>query len=304
MTDGITVNSRQKSVAVVLAAAVLWSIGGLIIKLVALSPMAIAGYRSLFAIPVILLFSGGFRIKFSWDKLFGAVSYASMVILFVLATKATTSANAILLQYTAPVYIAILGGWLLKEKSGFKDWVTIFFVLIGMILFFLDDIGGGSLIGNIFAVISGFSMALNTIFMRRQKDANPLENVLWGSILTVIICSPFMLANIPDIKSGAGVATLGIFQLGMGYVLYSKGIKNLSAIQSIFICMVEPLLNPLWVLLMVGEVPGLLSAIGGIIVLASVTAGNIKPNNRIKPNPAYKEVGFHEQAKDIKARIG
>jgi drug/metabolite transporter (DMT)-like permease len=203
-----------------------------------------------------------------------------MVILYVSATKATTAASAILLQYTAPIYIAMLGGWLLKEKAVLRDWIVILFVICGMVLFFLDKIGSGSLLGNLLAVFSGIAMAMNTIFMRREKDADPLENVFWGCVLTSVVTIPFMIRSIPDKNSWIGLILLGIFQLGLSYVLYAKAIKNISALQSTFLCLIEPLLNPLWVFLTIGEVPGRLSVLGGIVVLTSVTVGCIKPKKQ------------------------
>jgi len=271
---------RQKAIVMMLSAAILWSSGGLLIKLVDLNPLAIAGFRSIIASFVVLIFLKRSVFKFSWNKVFGAISYTSMVILFISATKATTAANAILLQYTAPIYIAVLGGWLLKEKAKIKEWVIIIFVLIGMILFFMDDITGGSLKGNVFAILSGVAMAFNTIFMRRQKDVDPLENVFWGGILTTLISMPFLFESMPSTRSWLVLVLLGIFQLGLSYVLYARAIKSITALQSTFICLVEPILNPLWVFLTIGEIPGKLSLLGGIVVLVSVTIGCIKPKKK------------------------
>jgi drug/metabolite transporter (DMT)-like permease len=107
--------------------------------------------------------------------------------------------------------------------------------------------------------------------MRRQKDENPLENVFWGCILTFIIASPFSFTKMPDAKSILGLFLLGIFQLGVSYILYSRAIKKVPALEATFISLVEPILSPIWVFLAVGEIPGLFSVIGGIIVLAAIT---------------------------------
>ena len=120
--------------------------------------------------------------------------------------------------------------------------------------------------------------------MRREKEADPVQNVFWGSILTVIITSPFMAANIPGRESWTGLALLGIFQLGLAYLLYSMAIKNIPALQATLICLVEPLLNPLWVYLTIGELPGGLSILGGIIILAFVTLNSL--NMKKAGNPA------------------
>jgi drug/metabolite transporter (DMT)-like permease len=269
--------TRYKALGMQLTAAVLWSFGGILIKLVDLNPLAIAGIRSIIASLTILLFLKKSIFKFSWNKAFGAISYASLVILFVSANKATTSANAILLQYSAPIYIAIFGGWLLNEKAKLKDWITILFVIGGMVLFFIDDVSGGSIKGNVLAILSGVAMSFNTIFMRRQKDADPLENVFWGGILTALICMPFMFGTVPSSKSFIGLLLLGVFQLGLSYVLYSRAIKKITALEATFLSLAEPLLNPVWVFITIGELPGKLSLLGGAVVLIAVTISCLKP---------------------------
>lgn len=268
---GIKINERTGTILLLLGASVLWSTGGFLIKLVDLSPLSIAGLRSLVTAIVLLIALKKPKLEFSVNKIFGAIAYASMGICFITSTKMTTAANAILLQYTAPIYIAIFGGWLLKERATRKDWITLLFVIGGMVLFFFDDIGGGMMKGNIIAIFGGVSLAFNTIFMRRQKDDNPLENVFWGCILTFIIALPSSFAKVPDTKSIVGLLLLGIFQLGVSYILYSKAIKRITALEATFVSLVEPILSPIWVFITIGEVPGLFSIIGGIIVLAAIT---------------------------------
>lgn len=272
---------RRNAILMQIMAAVLWSTGGILIKLIDLNPMAIAGLRSLITSIVILFFIKKTAFKLTINKVFGAISYMLLVELFVIATKMTTAANAILLQYTAPIYIAVFGGWLLKEKARLRDWITILFVIGGMILFFLDDVSGGSLKGNVLAILSGVAMSFNTMFMRRQKDGDPLENVFWGSILTVVVSIPFIFQKAPSIKSWIGLILLGVFQLGISYVLYAKAIKRISALDATFLALIEPLLNPVWVFLMIGELPGKLSILGGVIVIVSVTISCLKPKNDV-----------------------
>jgi drug/metabolite transporter (DMT)-like permease len=276
-----TDNKRNRAIVMQLSAAILWSFGGLLIKLVDLNPIAIAGIRSLIAAVVVLMVLKRPSFKFTLNKVAGAISYTSLVILFISSTKATTAANSILLQYTSPIYIAIFGGWLLKEKARVKDWITILFVIVGMILFFMDDLGGGSLRGNALAVLSGIALAFNTIFMRREKDADPLENVFWGSVLTAIVAIPFMFQRVPSTQSWLGLLLLGVFQIGLSYILYSRAIKSITALESTFISLVEPLLNPLWVFLTIGELPGKFAIIGGVVVLASVTLSCLKPRAKV-----------------------
>lgn len=264
-------SEKNATILLLLGASFLWSTGGFLIKLVDLSPLGIACIRSLITATVLLIAIKKPKLEFSMNKILGAISYAAMGICFIASTKLTTAANAILLQYTAPIYIAIFGGWLLKEKASKKDWITIFFVVIGMMIFFLDDFGGGKLLGNLIAIVGGIAMAFNTIFMRRQKSENPLENIFWGCIITFIITLPFAFAKVPSAKSILGLLLLGIFQLGISFILYSKAIKKVNALEATFISLVEPLLSPLWVFLTIGELPGFFAVIGGIIVLSAVT---------------------------------
>ena len=272
-------NKRYNAIGMQAAAAVLWSMGGVLIKLVNLPALEIVGIRSLLTAFVVFAFIRKINFKFTINQIGGAISYTMMVMLYVSSTKMTTAANAILLQYTSPIYIALFGGWLLHEKATKKDWITILFMGLGMMLFFLDDLKGGSMRGNIFAILSGVAMAFNTIFLRRQKDENPLENVFWGSILTVICTLPFMFKQAPSPKSWLGLILLGIFQLGFSYVLYANAIKHITALESTFISLIEPILNPIWVLIIVGEKPGRFAVIGGAVVLVSIIASCLKPGS-------------------------
>lgn len=271
MEEGDLNKEHLKAKGLLLATAVLWSFGGILIKLVNWNPVAIAGMRS--AIAALLLLVIIKKPKWIWSKvrIGGIIAYVSTVIFFVMANKLTTPANAILLQYTAPVYIAILGKFFLDEKTERMDWFFISIIIGGMILFFIDDIGGGSLKGNILAILSGISFASNVIFMRKQKDGSPIESIFWGNVFTAIIGIPFMFRSYPDARSWTGLLLLGVFQIGMSYFLYAKAIKNVTALEAVLIPVIEPILNPLWVFLFLGEIPGKWSLVGGVIVLMSVT---------------------------------
>jgi uncharacterized membrane protein len=160
---------RRAAVLKLVAAAFLWSLGGLLIKWVDWHPMAISGMRSAIAGAFLLLVCR--RLKFAWSPylLGGAVAYACTVTLFVLANKLTTAANAILLQYTAPVHVALFGAWFLGERPGRRDWLTLVVVLSGMALFFLEDLTLAHFWGNLAALGSGFAFAWIAIFLRRRE---------------------------------------------------------------------------------------------------------------------------------------
>ncbi|MGY0374932.1 DMT family transporter [Clostridium sp. JNZ J1-5] len=272
MEDKASNKEHFKAMGLLVITAILWSSGGILIKLVNWNPIAIAGMRSGIAAILMLAIIRKPTWKWSPAKIGGAISYASTVILFVMANKNTTAANAILLQYTAPIYIAIFGKFFLDEKTEFIDWIFIGIIIGGMVLFFVDDIGGGSLKGNMLAVLSGVAFAFNVIFIRKQKDEKPIEGIFWGNILAALVSIPFMFKSIPDAKSWTGLILLGVFQIGISYALYSKAIKNVSALEGVLIPIIEPILNPVWVFLFIGERPGKWSLIGGAIVVTSVTA--------------------------------
>jgi len=272
MNDTLESNAaHRRAVGLAFLAGVLWSLGGLLIKQVEWNPLAISGARSAIASLVLLAFIR--RPRFTWSRaqLGGAIAYTATVILFVAATKLTTAANAILLQYTAPVYAALLGTWFLKERVAWLDWLTIAVVLGGMALFFLDKLTAGGLWGNALSIASGVSYASMIVLLRAQKDGSPAESVLLGNVLTAVIGLPFMFQGALNATSWIGLLLLGVFQLGLSYVLYSTAIKHITALEAVLIPVVEPILNPLWVFLVMGEAPGRWALVGGAIVLAAVT---------------------------------
>lgn len=263
---------RSKAIIYLVLTAILWSLGGVLIKSVRWNPIAIAGARSTISSLVILAYIRKPRFTWSLDQILAAIFYAGTVILFVTANKLTTAANAILLQYGAPIYVAILGSIILKEKTTLADWITIALVIFGMFLFFLDELKPGNFFGNTIAILSGVAFALYIIFMRKQKDESPIESTLLGNILTAMIGLPFILSSSPETRSSwIGIILLGTVQLGLSYILYSIAIKDVTALEAILIPIIEPILNPIWVFLVIGEAPGRFAFIGGAIILVSVT---------------------------------
>jgi len=245
-------------------ASILWSTGGILIKLVDWNPVAIAGTRSGISALVMMLYMRKTKVTLTKQKTIGASCYASTVILFVIANKMTTAANTILLQYTAPVWVALMAGWILKEKTKVRDWVTIACVMSGMVLFFLGDLETGQMLGNGIAVLSGVALAATVVALRLQKDSSPVEMTYVGNIITFIVSIPFILKSVPDMNSIIGIVLLGIFQLGISYILFAEAIKHVNALEAILIPVIEPLLNPVWVFMFAGEAPGTLAIIGGI----------------------------------------
>ncbi|HPL53322.1 MAG TPA: DMT family transporter [Bacillota bacterium] len=262
---------RSRAMLLLAATAAMWSIGGLLIKLVDASPLAIAGARAAITSVVLLLYLRKPKFNWSLPQVGAAITSSATSILFVTATKTTTAANAILLQSTAPIYVAILGLWLLKEKTTKYDWLTVAVVMGGMGLFFVESLSIKGLWGNVCAVLSGITYAFFVIFMRMQKDGSPLESTLLANIITAIIGLPFLCRSVPSASGWLFLLILGVFQLGIPYIFYSAAIKKATALEAVLIAIVEPILNPVLVFLALGEVPGLYALLGGAIVLASIT---------------------------------
>ena len=252
-----------------LAAAILWSLGGVLIKSIDWTPLAIAGSRSLIAIVVIGLVMPGVGRKISWRILPGALAYAGTVVLFVIATKLTSAANAIFLQYTAPIYIAIISPWVLHERTKPLDWLLILVALCGVALFFVDQLSFEGLSGVIAALASGVSFAWLTVFMRRHRNESPESILLLGNILTLLFAAPWMFPFANLERNGIWILLLGVLQLAIPYLLYSQAIKHIRALDAAIISIIEPILNPIWVILVKGEHASRWSIIGGAIVLTT-----------------------------------
>ena len=263
--------SRKNAILMLLFAGVLWSLGGLLIKSIPWHPLAISGLRGGIAAIVIYAFSKDRKIIITYEKLFAACLYTLVVTLFVVANKLTTAGNAILLQYTAPVYVALFGYMFLGEKSTFIDWITIFILLGGLTLFFLDDLSFDGYLGNALAILSGMSFAALTISLRKQKNHNPSDSILLGNILTLIIGLPLIISETSfNLHSIILILILGTIQLGVPYILYTTAIKHVTALDAIIFPVVEPILNPILVFFILGETLGPWAFLGGALVLGSV----------------------------------
>lgn len=265
-------SAHRNAVVLLLVAALAWSLGGLLIKAVDWPALAVASARGWIAALFLVATHRGLRFHGSAPQLLGALGYAACTILFVLATKLTTAANAILLQYTAPVWVALFGAWLLGERATRIDWITIVIVLGGMGLFFGDAIELAHVAGNLVAIASGIAFAGMTIALRRQKDGSPVESIILGNVLAGLVGLPWLLQS-PALEPIGWIAllTLGTVQLGLSYWLYARAIRHVTALEAVLIPVIEPILNPLWVLLVMGERPGPLAIVGGLVVLAAVT---------------------------------
>ncbi len=263
---------HTRAVGQLLVAALLWSTAGVLIKGIAWPPLAVAGGRGIIAALFLLATSRG--LKFTWSRVQvgAALAYVGCTVTFVVANRLTTAANAILLQYTAPVWVALAGAWFLGERPTRADWWAIAATFAGMSLFFADELRLTSIVGNLIGALSGVCFAAMAILMRKQKDSSAVESIILGNLFAFVIGLPF-IATAPALPARGWIMllVLGVLQLGLSYRLYSRAIRHVTALEAVLIPVVEPILNPVWVLLFVGERPGPLALVGGGIVLGAVT---------------------------------
>jgi drug/metabolite transporter (DMT)-like permease len=265
--------TRRQAILFLVLTAILWSSSGLLVKIISWQPLSILSGRSILSSVVFWIFLK-YPTRFKWTPLqvTGAVAYVGTQIFFIMATKLTTAANAIFLQYTLPIYIVFFGYWFLNERPQRADWISLIVIFAGLFLFFGDDLNFDGFTGNILAIVSGMAMALLMLCMRKQKDGTPANTILLGNIIGAVIGLPFLFQESYSLPNLGIIAYLGIFQIGLSFVLYSIAIKQVQALEATLILTLEPILNPLWVFLVIGETPGKLALIGGMFVIGAVTA--------------------------------
>lgn len=282
----VSTPAHSRAIGQLLLAALFWSLGGLLIKSADWPPLAVAGGRGIVAAIFLALTNRGLRFTFSPVQLTAAFAYAGCTVFFVVATKLTTAANAILLQYTAPVWIAIFGAWFLGERTRRMDWIIIVIVLGGMALFFTDGLEFTGAMGNLAGVLSGVCFAAMTIALRKQKDGSPVESIILGNLIAFGIGLPFMIGVPAPSPTGiAAIVALGVVQLGFSYWLYARAIRQVTALEAVIIPVIEPILNPVWVFLASGEKPTRWALLGGLVVLSAVTFRALFSLRRPSPTP-------------------
>ncbi len=266
-----------RSRLLILAAAVLWSTAGAAIKSVGLDAWQIAGGRSLVAGLFLLAAVREARVRPTLRVLVVSVAYAFTVVLFVLGTKLTTAANAIFIQDTAPLWVLLLSPWLLRERPTRGELLAVPVYGAGLALFFLDELTSGQVLGNVVAALSGVAFAFSIIGLRLLRHDGPAA-LVWGNVLAAA-------ATLPLWPSGPGatafdlglVLYLGIFQLGLAYLAFSRGVTGTPAIEASLLILLEPVLNPIWTFLFAGERPGPWAVAGGAVVLGATAWRTVAP---------------------------
>jgi drug/metabolite transporter (DMT)-like permease len=261
----------------VLAAAVLWSTAGAGIKLCGLSGWQIAGGRSLVAGIALLALVPGTRARPTRSTLAVALAYAGTVVLFVLGTKLTTAANAIFIQDTAPLWVLLLSPWLLRERPTRGELLSVPVYAAGLAMFFLDELSPGQLAGNLVALASGVAFAFSILGLRKIREGGP-PALVWGNMLAAAIALPMWPSGpAATARDLALVVYLGVFQLGLSYLLFAKGLLGTPAVEASLLVLLEPVLNPVWTFLIAGERPGPWAIVGGGVILAATAWRTLAP---------------------------
>jgi drug/metabolite transporter (DMT)-like permease len=261
----------RRAVLLVAGAALLWSSGGLFIKVAPMPGLAVACGRAMVAT---IFYLSVLRPDLRKARFTTALAYAGCVVTFVAATKLTTAANAIFLQYTGPAYVLLLSPFLLDEPFRPIDGICVALSLAGMSLFFIDKLEAGQLAGNLLATLSGVFFALTVLLIRRDAktgSGDAIPSTTLGNAIAALGTAPFA-ADLLHL-SNVGVLVLlylGVMQLGVSYWMFARGVRRVPAAEASLISMLEPVCNPLWVLLGTGERPGPWSIAGGAIVLGAV----------------------------------
>lgn len=268
---------KKENIAIIemLICAALWSVAGIFIKLIPWNGFAVAGMRSLIAgltIAVYMLITRR-RYILSRRTVIGGIMTAGVYTCFTVANKLTTAANAIVLQYTCPVFIVILSAIFLKQKIRKNDLAVVIATLAGIALFFFDQLKPGYILGNFVAIAAGMFMAVMFILVGNMEGDERFSTITNGQFLTFFVGLPFIIATKPEFTAAAtaSILVLGVFQLGISYILYVKSTQYCPPLACCLLGALEPLLNPVWVLIFDGERPGVWALIGGIIVVVSIT---------------------------------
>lgn len=281
--------SHKKAIAITCFVALIWSLAGFNIKMIEWSPYAIAAGRSLVAVILLapMVLRKGFQ-KIDRYVIGGAICYAAFNYCFITSTTLTSSAIAIMMQYTAPIYVALLSWLFLRERVGWADIISVGFVFLGMIFFFLDSNSGGSLKGNIVSIFNGITFAGISIFLRLQKDGNPALSMYLGNVISAVAGLPIMWnAGMPDTISLLFLLLAGLL-VAVSYTLYAKASTGLSALETVLIPIIDPVMNPVWVFLFLDERPGALTIVGAAVILVSVT---IRVVSGLTPSSASRTRG-------------
>ena len=266
---------ENKAIIEMLVCAALWSTAGIFIKLLPWNGFAVAGLRSLIAglTMAAYMLIKKYRYALNRRTLVSGIFTACVYTCFAVSNKLTTAANAIVLQFTSPVFLVVFSALFLKQRIRRADIAVVIMTLLGIALFFLDQLKPGYLLGNLVAIGAGMFMAGMFMTVGEMEGEERFSAIVTGQFITLLAGLPFIVITRPAFTPGAALSilALGVFQLGISYILYVKASRYCPPLACCLLGAVEPLLNPVWVFLFDGERPGFFALIGSVVVVASVT---------------------------------
>lgn len=284
--------ARRRSVLLMVICSALWSIAGILIKQIPWNPFIIAGCRSFIAAGIIALYMIVKKIPLRINRasVLAGVMLSVTFIAFISANKLTTSANAIVLQFTSPIFIILLSTLFYRQRFRKEDYMVVGITIVGISLCFVGEFGAGSMLGNLISLFSGLSLAAMFTITGNTDSASRMSGLLLGQVLTAVIGLPMLFFFDTPMTRPAVVSILllGVLQLGIPYVLYGIAVEKCSPLVCCLISAIEPLLNPVWVFLFDGESPGVFSVLGGAVVVGTITVWNVL-NERKAARQSYEQ---------------
>ncbi len=263
---------RRTGILFIVIAALLWSTGGIGIKAVTDSALKVTFYRSVFAaVTLFLVFRrDALSVRPTPAFLTAVISYGACLTTFVVATKLTTAANAIFLQYAGVIWVLLFSPLVLREPMRRRDVLAILGAMAGMALFFVGRFETRGMTGNLMAIVSSVFFATMILALRREHQSSRAA-VTWGNVVLALVLFPFVRHDLAlTAPSFLGLLFLGVFQIGVAYAFFVKGLHSVTATQASLTGMLEPIANPIWVLLFLGERPSVFAIVGAVVVMAAI----------------------------------
>lgn len=291
--------SKPVARVMMVSVALCWSTMGVAFKFIDWDPLVIAAVRNLLTFLYLAAYRRSMKFSLKKDVVIGALIAYLTQTAFTYANKYTSAANAIVLQYTNPVFVVLISWLFLHQKVKLRDIVLSLIMIGGTALFFLDDLSAGQLLGNVCGLISGVGMACSILYAC-NNPADLQEYTMLNSLISVVVGIPAAIQHPPqfDVASLIAVFFLGVVASGIATVLMAKSAPHLASVEVSMLLMLDPILNPVWVALAVGEIPGILALIGMVIVIGCVIINILVENHEETRLNKVQSLG-KKQATDI-----
>jgi drug/metabolite transporter (DMT)-like permease len=268
----------ERGRVLIFLAALLWSLAGVFIKLLEIHPLTIVFYRSFFASLVFVPFLKSSQFHFTAAIIISVISYTAAITAFVSANKLTTAANAIVLQYTAPVLVYLFSRLVLGEKISTPNALALTVSMVGVGFISFDSAGEPEMSGVLLALLSGVLFAIYMVNLQQIKTISAIYLTWLNNLVCALLVLPFLKAPLtPSSDQLLIVAIMGAVQLGLPYFLFSTGLRTIPLQEAALIALIEPVLNPVWVALIVGEIPSFATLIGGAMILTALAVRYLVP---------------------------